>query len=472
MGSRRAGLPVLLAVLLAAPSAHAASRPDLVVSRVSVPTAAVAAGAPLSATDTTRNRGRAAAKGTTTRWYLSTDRRRGVSDMRMSGRRRVRALRRGRSQRGAALVRVPAAVTAGSYFLLACADDTRRVRESNERNNCRASAARLPVGAGPPPPGGGGLGPPPTPPDPPVIGGCKVFPDDNPWNRDVSADPVDPLSDAYVRHIGSADGDPSWNLRQDWGAEEQEFGIPFVVVPEAQPLAPIAFGVDGEDYGDESDPGPYPFPHDIPIEGGNASNPDPGEGDRHAIALRQGDCTLFETYATLRTGSPGSPSFRVASAAKWDLRSNALRTPGFTSADAAGLPILPGLARVDEVLSGKVTHALRFTGVVAQRAYIAPAGHFGPHENPCFPPYGARFRLKASFDTSGYTGQARVILDALKRYGLYFADQGSSGFISGTSDPRWDIDNLRGLRDVKGTDLEVVQSGAIVRGYETPGCSG
>lgn len=453
-----------LGALAVCAPAQAAGRPDLAVSRLSAPLS-VEAGARLAANDVTRNRGAGAARASSTRHYLSRDRRKSGGDLRLGGH-RVKALRPGRSVRGKAGRLLPASTAAGTYYVLACADDLRRVRESNERNNCRARSLTVtrPGGSTPPPP--------PTPGEPPVIGGCRIFPPDSPWNRDISADPVDPLSTAYLSRISSTVGSLDWNLRQDWGAEEEFYGIPFAVVPESQGPATITYGTDGEDYSDESDPGPYPFQHDIHIEGGSTAEPNPTSGDRHAIALQQGSCLLYETYNTLRTGSPASPSFMVSSSARWDLKINSTRPAGWTSADAAGLPILPGLARVDEVLSGKVTHALRFTGQRAQKAYIAPAGHFGPNEDPCMPPYGMRARLKAGFDLSPYSGQVRVILEGLKRYGLLFADQGTEGYITGTSDPRWDIDNLTQLRNVKGSDLEVVQSGTVVRGYSTAGCSG
>ena len=454
-----------LGLLAACAPAHAASRPDLSVTSLSAPGSA-AAGSRITVADTTRNRRATPAGRSTTRHYLSRDRRKSRGDVRLGKGHRVKRLRGRAFTRGFARPVIPVGTAARSYFLLACADDLRRVREANERNNCRARALRVTVS------GGSTMPPPATAGDPPVIGGCRIFPPDNPWNRDISADPVDPLSTAYLSRISGTEGSLDWNLRQDWGADEEFYGIPFAVVPESQGPATITFGTDGEDYSDESDPGPYPFPHDIHIEGGSSSDPNPSSGDRHAIAIQQGSCILFETFNTERTGSPGSPSFRVSSSAKWDLKVNATRPATWTSADAAGLPILPGLARVDEVLSGKVTHALRFTGVRAQKAYIAPAGHYGPNEDPCLPPYGMRVRLKAGFDLSGYTGQARVILEGLKRYGLMFADQGSAGYLSGTSDPRWDIDNLTSLRNVKGSDLEVVQSGTVVRGYSTSGCSG
>jgi hypothetical protein len=359
---------------------------------------------------------------------------------------------------------IPAATAAGSYFIVACADSTKKVRETKERNNCRPSSTQVTVttpSATVPTTGGDAN------PNAPVIGGCQIYPADNEWNRDISGDAVDPMSDAYVKYSGSSPG-ADWTLRQDWGdANSLEFGIPFDVVPQSQPLLPIAYGTDGEDYSDESDPGPYPFPADIRIEGDAGRGGNPGDGDRHAIALRQGDCQLFETFLTTRTTSPAG--FRVASSAHFDLTSNATRPQTWTSADAAGLAIFPGLAKFEEIGAGRLNHALRFTIPKVQNAWQAPATHYGTQSNPCFPPYGARVRLKAGFDLSGFSGQALVIATALKKYGLMLADQGSAGFISGTSDAGWDIDNLTQLRGIHGSDLEfVAPRGDVTRRYTAP----
>ncbi|HEU5089092.1 MAG TPA: hypothetical protein VFT99_16665, partial [Roseiflexaceae bacterium] len=214
-----------------------------------------------------------------------------------------------------------------------------------------------------------------------------------------------------------------------------------------QPLVPITF----TDYGDESDPGPYPIPPNAPIEAG---------GDRHVLVLQQGACKLFELYQA----NPNGSGWDAASGAVFDLRSNALRPDGWTSADAAGLPILPGLARYDEVNSGRITHALRFTVYRSQRAYIHPATHqAGATDDPAYPPMGLRLRLKSSYDISGFHGQARVILEALRTYGMIVADNGSSWFISGARDPRWNDDDLEQLKTVPGSAFEVLQSGPIMR---------
>jgi hypothetical protein len=218
-------------------------------------------------------------------------------------------------------------------------------------------------------------------------------------------------------------------------------------VPAGQPTVPIDF----VEYGDESDPGPYPIPPDAPVEAG---------GDRHVLVVRQGECKLYELYHAEHIG----PGWEAGSGAVWDLRSNALRPEGWTSADAAGLPILPGLVRYDEASTGSIRHALRFTVWRSQRGYIHPATHqAGSTDNPDYPPMGLRLRLKSSFDISGYTGQARAVLEALKTYGMIVADNGTSWYISGGTDPRWNDDDLDQLKGVPGSAFEVVQTGTIVR---------
>jgi hypothetical protein len=251
---------------------------------------------------------------------------------------------------------------------------------------------------------------------------------------------------------------PDSALHLDLGTTEEYYGIPFVVVPASQAVVPISFGTDGADYSDESDPGPMPIPLDVPIEGGSTANPNPSSGDRHVLVVQQGDCVLYELYNTVRTGS----GFMVSSSARWDLKINATRPAGWTSADAAGLPILPGLLKYEEVAANNLTHALRFTVPRARRAYMAPAGHCGQYADPSLPGYGLRVRLRPDFDLSPYTGDALVILTALKKYGLIFADQGSAWYVTGTSDPRW-ADALDQLRQhkVHGRDFEVVQMGSV-----------
>ena len=292
------------------------------------------------------------------------------------------------------------------------------------------------------------------PPEPaPFLGGCEIFPGDNAWNRDVSGDPVHPNSAALIAAM-----QPDRGLHLDLGTTEEYYGIPYAVVPDDQPLVPIEYGTDGIDYSDESDPGPMPIPLDAPIEGGSSEAPDPSSGDRHVLVLRQGDCTLFELYNTERSAS----GFRVSSSAIWNLRVNHTRPPGWTSADAGGLPILPGLLKYEEVAANRLHHALRFTVPQVRRAYVAPASHCGPHDNASLPPYGTRVRLKAGFSLAPYSGDALVILTAMKRYGLMLADQGSAWYVTGTSDPRWE-DALDQLREngVSGGDFEVVESGAV-----------
>jgi hypothetical protein len=302
------------------------------------------------------------------------------------------------------------------------------------------------------PPGGDPPGPAPAGPLP-SIGGCQVFPADNAWNRDVSGDPVHPGSAALLAQMS-----PESALHLDLGVTEEYYGIPYALVPADQPLVPITFGTGGADYSDESDPGPMPIPLDVHIEGGSAANPDPSSGDRHVLVLRQGDCRLFELYNTERTAD----GFRVSSSAVWDLTTNHTRPAGWTSADAAGLPILPGLLKYEEVSADRLHHALRFTIPRVRRAYTAPASHCGQHDDPALPPYGTRVRLRADFPLDAYTGDARVILAAMQRYGLILADQGSAWYVTGTTHPGWEdaLDQLRELR-VRGSDFEVLASGAV-----------
>jgi hypothetical protein len=275
----------------------------------------------------------------------------------------------------------------------------------------------------------------------PAIGGCPVFPNDNAWNTDVSRAPADTSHD-YVGSLGSM------TLWPDFGGQGA-YGIPYVSVPFSQPLVPVSFDEPGE-----SDPGPYPTPLDAPVEGG---------GDRHVIALRQGDCKLFELYAAARQGG----GWHAYSGAVWDLRSNALRPEGWTSADAAGLPILPGLARRDEADSGVIRHALRITVPTTQRAYIHPATHWASsNTDPDQPPMGLRLRLKASYDLSGLHGQARVVAQALKTYGALVADNAGSArvYVGGEVDMGWDDDDLNGLKTIPASALEAVRTGPVVRG--------
>jgi hypothetical protein len=279
----------------------------------------------------------------------------------------------------------------------------------------------------------------------PKVGDCSVFPRDNAWNTDISHYPVRPNSAQYVANIKSSG---NTNLHPDFGGNGA-YGIPFMVVGANEPKRRVSYTA----YGDESDPGPFPIPPNAPVEGGNVSN-----GDRHVVVVQRGTCKLFELGRAFWRGDHWDADVGV----DWDLASNARRPLGWTSADAAGLPILPGLVRYDEVAAGEVRHALRFTVSRTQRGYVFPATHFASSStDPTRPPMGLRFRLKANFDLSGFHGQSRVILRALKRYGMIVADNGSNWFITGASDPRWDDDDLRQLKRVPGSAFEVVDTGPV-----------
>ncbi len=272
-----------------------------------------------------------------------------------------------------------------------------------------------------------------------------MFPADNPWNRDVSNDPVDPRSDAYIRSI-DAGGDEY--LHADFG-QDPSYGFPYSIVSPNQPPVTVSY----DEYGDESDPGPFPIPISAPMEAGS---------DRHVLVLQTQTCRLYELYHA-RVGGSG---WIAGSGATFDLRSDALRPTMWTSTDQAGLPVLPGLVRPDEVAAGQIDHALRFTVEQPQNAFIAPATHPGSSDNPDDPPMGLRLRLKASFDVSGFHGQALVVLQALKRYGMFVADTGTSWFISGATAPSfWDDADLDQLKTVPGTAFEAVQTGPIHPGF-------
>jgi hypothetical protein len=271
-----------------------------------------------------------------------------------------------------------------------------------------------------------------------TLAGCSVFPPDNPWNSDISKAPLRAGSAATIARLGGY-------LHPDFGGGGQ-YGIPYIVVPADEPPVPVTFTA----YGAQSDPGPYPIPTNAPVEGGS---------DAHVLALQQGTCLLYEMFAA----HPSGGGWAAGSGARFDLHSNALRPEGWTSADAAGLPILPGLVRYDEVASGQVTQAIRVTFSQTYAGYIHPATHQASSEtDPALPPMGLRLRLNAGFDTSGFTGGARVILEAMKRYGLIVADNGSNWFFTGAADPRWDDENLNQLKRVPGSAFEVVDTGAVV----------
>jgi hypothetical protein len=264
----------------------------------------------------------------------------------------------------------------------------------------------------------------------PILAGCPVLPPDSAWNTDISSAPL--AGDSSTLVDAQAAGH---DVHLDFGDTQREYGIPFAIVPATQRRVPITYGTDGADYGDESDHGPFPIPPTAPIEGATAQQPNPPEGDRHVLVLQRERCVDYELYNAVRVG--GGASWQVSSSARWDLTRNQRRPARWTSADAAGLPILPGLLKYDEAASGTIRHALRFTLPRARRAYQAPASHCGTTTDLSPPAYGSRWRLTASFDESPYRGPALAIVRALKRYGLIFADQGSAMFITGTSDPRW-----------------------------------
>jgi hypothetical protein len=277
--------------------------------------------------------------------------------------------------------------------------------------------------------------------------GKRLLPDDNPWNLDISKAPVDANSARLVAGIGL-----DRPLHPDFGTflDGAPNGIPYVVVPGNQPKVPIKFF-----YANESDPGPYPIPSNAPIEGGPKS-----KGDRHILVLDRDNWMLYEAFDAhpLLRGD-----WKAGSGAIFNLKSNKQRPKGWTSADAAGLPILPGLVRYEEVQAGAIRHALRFTVEKSRQAYVFPATHFASqHKDPNLPPMGMRVRLRANFDMSGYPSECKVILTALQKYGMMLADNGGAWFLSGAPDSRWSDDNLHELKKVKGRDFEVVKMGRII----------
>jgi hypothetical protein len=279
------------------------------------------------------------------------------------------------------------------------------------------------------------------------LNGKIPFPADNAWNTRIDTAQVDPNSDVLITSIGK-----TTVLHPDWGTTETDYGIPYVVVSGTTPRVAVTF-----DYADESDAGPYPIPPSPPIEGGTASS-----GDRHILMIDRDNWILYELYAAYPPASAGQP-WTAGSGAIYDLNSNALRPDGWTSADAAGLPIFPGLARYDEVASGQIRHALRFTVQHTRKAYISPARHAASsNTSASLPPMGMRVRLKADFDVSSYPAQVQVVLQALKTYGMILADNGSNWYVSGVSDTRWDSAIFDAFRQVHGADFEVVKMGTIV----------
>lgn len=279
----------------------------------------------------------------------------------------------------------------------------------------------------------------------PSIGGCPVFPVDNVWNTPVDGLPKDPRSAAYLEVMR-----PINRLHPDFGTDPA-FGIPFTTTPPNTPRVPIEF-----EYRDDSDLGNYPIPPNAPIEGGAHPKDD---GDRHVIVIETQRCLLYELFAAKKLSDS---RWRAAAGIRMDLQSNTLRPADKTSADAAGLPILPGLVRYEEVASGEIRHALRFTTTRTQAAYVWPARHFAsPHRDPNFPPMGERFRLRADFDVSGYSAADKVILTALKRYGMILADNGGDMYLSGVPDKRWNDDELHKLSNIKAADFEAVDETSL-----------
>ena len=277
----------------------------------------------------------------------------------------------------------------------------------------------------------------------PTLAGCSIYPADSIWNTRVDTLPVDPRSSQWISSIGA-----SRSLHMDFGSGTWDggpIGIPYNLVPAGQPKLPVSFY-----YPDESDAGPYPIPSSPLIEWGS---------DHHILIVDRDNCLLYELFDASKSGGAWS----AGSGAIWDLSSNALRPDSWTSADAAGLPILPGLVRYDEVFDGEINHAIRFTAHCS-RGYIWPGRHdatSGTCSNP--PPLGVRFRLKASFGISGYPAQMQVILRAMQKYGIILADNGSDWFISGVPDERWDNDMLHTLDNITGSNFEAVdESGLMV----------
>ncbi|ROL62471.1 T9SS C-terminal target domain-containing protein [Bacteroidetes/Chlorobi group bacterium ChocPot_Mid] len=282
----------------------------------------------------------------------------------------------------------------------------------------------------------------------PTIKNCFVFPKNNIWNTPIAQLPVHPKSSDYIKTIGAG-----LSLRNDFGSglwNGAPIGIPYVLVGSYQQKITVNF-----QYSDESDKSGYPIPDNPPIEGGNEST-----GDRHILIIDTNNCKLYELYSAYQNNDK---SWRAGSGAIYDLNSNKLRPEGWTSADAAGLPIFPGLVKFDEVQSGEINHMIRFTVPKTQRKYLWPARHYASSitdEN--YPPMGIVMRLKSSFNTDKLSPQAKVIANALKKYGMILADNGSAWFMSGVPDNRWDMDDLYTLRQIKGSDFEAVDISSLM----------
>lgn len=297
----------------------------------------------------------------------------------------------------------------------------------------------------------------------PDLGGCQVFPDppatlsprapslpnQAAWNQDVSKAPRDPRSAAIIGYINSSGGD---SLHPDFGSP-RPYGFPYSVVGAGQRKLPVNYTA----YGDESDPGPFPVPANAPVEGGNGS-----DGDRHVLVVDRDECKLYELYRAFYEGGT-KPHWNADAGVAWDLRSTALRPDGWTSTDAAGLPVFAGLVRYDEVAAGQLDHAIRVTVESTRNAWIHPASHCaGDTDSGDAPPMGLRLRLKAGYGLGRFSGAAKTIALAMKRYGLIVADNGSNWYFSGSSDRRWDDDNLGQLKAIPGSAFEVVKSAAGV----------
>jgi hypothetical protein len=288
------------------------------------------------------------------------------------------------------------------------------------------------------------------------LNGFRPFPASNAWNQDISAASVDPNSDSYINFIGT-----TVPLHPDFGSGEYQgsfIGIPYSIVDSSQAPVNILFNA----YGDESDPGPMPIPANANIEG----YPNPGNGDRHVLVLDNNNCWLYELYGS-SVNTDGS--WNAASAAVWDLQNYTQRPLTWTSADAAGLSIFPGLVRYDEAASGQIAHAIRFTLQNSVAAFVLPATHWAANSTAQFAaPMGMRLRLKSSFDISSFSATNQVILKALKQYGMIMADNGSSMYISGAPDDRWSNDDLHNLTTLTASDFEVVTLGTVYTSANVP----
>ena len=281
----------------------------------------------------------------------------------------------------------------------------------------------------------------------PVIDGCQIFPANNPWNTDISKYPLDPLSSKYIAALPG-------NLHADFG-QNPDWGFPINIVPADQPKVPVRFRYDGQ-----SNPGPYPIPPNAQIEGGRHST-----GDRHVLVLQKGTCKLYEMFDAYPID--GGKSWRAGSGAIFALNTNKLRPNGWTSADAAGLPMIPALVKCAEVQAGVINHALQVTFDETQEGYIHPATHFASNSRaPQLPPMGLRFRLKASYDISHITGQAHVIAVAMKTYGMFVAQNGTNWYFAGqggTASKCWSNSDLDQLKNIPNSAFEVVETGRILR---------